>query len=215
MRRRPKCLNWVTEKSAASEACFPSCQAHSTEGSEDKLQEVLADLKSRLLCACYEFIVWWQIYRSVIWKYKIPAKITLVKLRNPLGIRSADFNKAQKYKNLNMPFYSIITSTAATNESFYYWFVVCSVTCQKIVKNGHHNFPKPKLTYSDCMSCPTNSPKPKEIQFADIEDQENQEILTSENQRILAFLKTNYFTLFNHQNCLFIFCWLLNWSFEL
>lgn len=45
MRRRPKCLNWVTEKSAAKEACFPSCETQSTQGSEDTLKEASADLK--------------------------------------------------------------------------------------------------------------------------------------------------------------------------
>lgn len=77
------------------------------EGSEDKLQEVLADLKSRLLGAYYQLIIRWQIYCSVIWKYKdlpdgeqiLPANMTLVKPKNPSGIGSADFNRAWKYKN--------------------------------------------------------------------------------------------------------------------
>ena len=48
----------------------------------------------------------------------------------------------------------------------------------KKVKNAHHNFPEPKGASLNCVSCPTNSPKPKESSFSVINDKEKQRILT-------------------------------------
>lgn len=45
---------------------------------------------------------------------------------------------------------------------------------QKVLKNAHYNFPKPNLTYSKVLFCPTQSPKPKGMK------DENQQIFTFE-----------------------------------
>lgn len=47
---------------------------------------------------------------------------------------------------------------AATN--YFYDYLV-----NKIVKNTHYNFQDLKVTSSDCLVWPTNSPKPKDSPF--------------------------------------------------
>ncbi len=49
------------------------------------------------------------------------------------------------------------------------------------VKKAHLSFSESKLTSSDVSFCPTNSPKPKNIQFTVIETFETLEKLTAEN----------------------------------
>ncbi len=58
-----------------------------------------------------------------------------------------------------------------------YLLIVWSIKCQKILKNDHHNFLKPKVMPSNCSFGPTNSSKPKDIQFTIIQDKEKQQIL--------------------------------------
>lgn len=40
-----------------------------------------------------------------------------------------------------------------------------NVKCPKTVTNAHHNFPKSKVTSSNSLISPTNSPKPKDFMF--------------------------------------------------
>lgn len=54
---------------------------------------------------------------------------------------------------------------------------VSFVASKKKKKNVHHSFPEPKATSSKVSFCPTNSLKPKYIQFAIIEGYENLQIL--------------------------------------
>lgn len=42
--------------------------------------------------------------------------------------------------------------------------------CQKMVKNAHHKFLKPKMMSSNFLFSSTNSPKPKDISFTIIDD---------------------------------------------
>ncbi len=47
-----------------------------------------------------------------------------------------------------------------------------------IVKNAHHNFFKHKEMIWDRLICPTNTAKPKDIQFTITQDKESQQIIT-------------------------------------
>lgn len=49
-----------------------------------------------------------------------------------------------------------------------------------MVKNAHHDFPKPKVTSWTVSFCPTNSPKPQEIQFLSLDQKQNHRRDTSE-----------------------------------
>lgn len=46
-----------------------------------------------------------------------------------------------------------------------------------MMKNAHHIFPVPKVTYLDYLFYPTNSPKLKGIQFTVIRNREKQQII--------------------------------------
>ena len=45
----------------------------------------------------------------------------------------------------------------------------------------NYNFIKPKMMSPNCLFCPTNSPKPKDIQFTITKEKEKQQILTTDN----------------------------------
>lgn len=46
------------------------------------------------------------------------------------------------------------------------------------LKNGPHNIPNPKVTFSHVLFCPTKRPKPKGFQFIVTCDKEKQQVLT-------------------------------------
>ncbi len=50
--------------------------------------------------------------------------------------------------------------------------------CQKSAQKAHLNFPKPKVTPSDCVFCLNNSPKHNDSSFIFINDTEKPQILT-------------------------------------
>lgn len=63
------------------------------------------------------------------------------------------------------------------------------IVCQRLtVKNVHRNIPKAKMTYSECLFQLISTVKPKNIQFAVMQDKEKQQILTFQKRKASLFL---------------------------
>ncbi len=90
--------------------------------------------------------------------------------------------------------------------------IVWSIKCQKIVKNDHWKFIKPKFTCSNGLFCVTNSSKAKNAQltFIDEEKSSNYSHLRG-NNRWACLQMTGKQLIDYHSSCRSIFCWSIHW----
>lgn len=73
-----------------------------------------------------------------------------------------------------------------------------------VKENVHYNFPEPKLTYSYCLFCFTNSPKPKYIQFSIIKEEKANIYFWAARTwefGVFGFKKNTLNPLIEYQNC--------------
>lgn len=69
-----------------------------------------------------------------------------------------------------------------------------SENCPQLDKNAHHNFLNPKVTSSNDLFFPANTPNPKGVHFTLTQDKEKQYILTTEKLKVGHFYRTKGFS---------------------
>ncbi len=110
------------------------------------------------LCLCFSscFFFVFCFFRAEMF---ISVFIFLLHL-NRLLAGARTIHRLSKHNQLILAWHRCISTRAATNNYI-----------QKLVKNAHHYFPKPKLTYSNILFCASNCPKHKDIKFTLIDYQ--------------------------------------------